>query len=218
MPAVRGQTDRVIDEAELRRMTHEERRELARVLARIELPHPHLDPRRDSRRRFALIVTACICVALAAWIAILAMTLHKHFVVRHWPVVWVGLDLAELASFVAMAWAAWKERQIVIVLMIITASLLLCDAWFDVASAYGSHTFLVSVISAVCAELPLAFMLLTGARRLIRLTVYSLMRLQGITGPLPPLHRIPLFADGLEEAIPARLRGNVTESDRISSQ
>lgn len=218
MAAARGQTDRVIDEAELRRMTPEERQELARALARIELPHPHLDPRQVRRRRAGLIFMACICVVLAGWIAVLALTLHKHFVVRHWPEVWVGLDLAELAAFASMAWAAWKERQIVIPLMIITGTLLVCDAWFDVALAYGSRTFWVSVISAACAELPLALMLFAAARRLIRLTVYSLMRLQGITGPLPPLHRVPLFADGMEEAIPARLRGTVAESDRVSSQ
>jgi hypothetical protein len=33
-----------------------------------------------------------------------------------------------------------------------------------------------------------------------------MMRLSGIAGPAPALWRIPLFADGLEEALPARLR------------
>jgi hypothetical protein len=32
------------------------------------------------------------------------------------------------------------------------------------------------------------------------------MQLTGIAGPVPPLWRIPLFAHGLEEALPARLR------------
>jgi hypothetical protein len=43
------------------------------------------------------------------------------------------------------------------------------------------------------------------------------MRLQGIAGPLPPLRRVPLFADGLEEALPPRLRPPVTDDGRIPS-
>ena len=214
----RGRLKIVIDEAGLRRMTSEERQELARLLARIELPHPHLDPRLVRRRRVGLISMMAVCVFLAGWIAFLALTLHKHFVVRHWPVVWVGLDLVELVAFASMAWAAWKERQIVIVLMLVTGTLLICDAWFDVASAYGSRGFIVSLLSATCVEVPLALMLFAGARRLTRLTVHGLMRLQGITGDMPPLHRIPLFADGLEEAVPPRFRRPVTAEDRVSSQ
>jgi hypothetical protein len=208
----------VIDEAELRAMSQEERRELIKILARIELPHPRHDPRNVRRRRYGLIVMAVICLILAAWVAILALTLHKHFIVRHWPAVWVGLDLAELAAFAATAWAAWKQRQIVIVFMIITGTLLLADAWFDLALDYGSGGFVLSVLEAVLVEIPLALILFAAARRLTRLTVYSLMRLQGISGPLPPLHRVPLFADGMEEALPPSLRGTVTPADRISSQ
>ena len=46
------------------------------------------------------------------------------------------------------------------------------------------------------------------------------MELAGIAGPVPPLWRVPLFADGLEEALPARLRSqdaDVTASPRFSS-
>jgi hypothetical protein len=32
------------------------------------------------------------------------------------------------------------------------------------------------------------------------------MQLSGVAGSVPPLWRVPLFADGLEEALPARLR------------
>jgi hypothetical protein len=130
----------------------------------------------------------------------------------------VGLDIAELASFTATAWAAWKQRQIVIVFMIVTGTLLLADAWFDLALDYGSPGFTESLLEAIFAEIPLAIILFAGARRLIRLTTYSLMRLQGIGGPLPPLHQVPLFADGMEEALPPSLRGTVTPEMRTPSQ
>ncbi len=193
-------------------MSEAERHELARILAKIEMPKASRDPRLVRRRRLALILMVAICVVLAAWIAILILTLHRHFVVRHWPAVWVGLDLAELAAFAATAWAAWKQRQIVIVFMIMTGTLLLCDAWFDLASSYGSRDFGSSLLEAILVELPLAFLMYAGARRLVRLTVHSSMRLQGISGPLPPLHRVPLFADGMEEVLPQRIREGAAPS------
>jgi hypothetical protein len=220
-----AQNEYVINEAELRRMTHDERRELARALAAMDLPHPLLDPRVRRRRRLGLLVITTCCVALAAWIAILLLTLPARYTSSDWRAVWVGLDIAELLGFAATAWAAWHQRQIVIFFMIMTGTLLLCDAWFDLALSYGSSDFTASVLSAVLAELPLAFLMFAAARRLIRVTVQTLMELSGASGPVPPLWRVPLFADGLEECLPARLRSgadgrrtaDVTAGGRSSS-
>jgi hypothetical protein len=55
-----------------------------------------------------------------------------------------------------------------------------------------------------------------SARRLVRATVQIVMGLEGFTGPVPPLWRVPLFAAGLDEALPVRLRhraDNVTAGD-----
>ena len=196
----------VINEAELRRMTRDERRELARALAAIDLPHPLLDPRVRYRRRLGLLVMTACCVALAGWIAILLLTLPGRYTSSDWRGVWVGLDIAELLGFAATAWAAWHQRQIVIFFMIITGTLLLCDAWFDLALDYGSSGFTASVLSAVLAELPLAFLMFAAARRLVRVTLETIMELSGGSGPAPPLWRVPLFADGLQECLPARFR------------
>jgi hypothetical protein len=196
----------VINEAELRRMTHDERRELARALAAIDLPHPLLDPVLRRRRRIGLLVMTACCVALAAWIAILLQTLPGRYTSSDWRAVWVGLDIAELLGFAATAWAAWNQRQVLIFFMVITGTLLVCDAWFDLTLNYGSSGFAASILSAVLAEFPLAFLMFAGARRLIRVTVQTLMRLSGNAEPAPPLWQIPLFADGLVECLPARLR------------
>jgi hypothetical protein len=203
----------VINEAELRRMTHDERRELARVLAAIDLPHPLLDPRLRRRRRLGMLVMTACCVGLAGWIAILILTLPGRYTSSDWRAVWVGLDVAELLGFAATAWAAWHQRQVVIFLMIITGTLLLCDAWFDLTLDYGSSGFTASILSAVLAELPLAALMFISARRLIRVTVETVMQLSGVSGPAPPLWRVPLFADGLEECLPARLRPNPGSAD-----
>jgi hypothetical protein len=205
----------VIDEAELRRMSRDERIELVRALTAIDIPHPLVDSRLRRRRRFGLMVIMCCCIGLAGWIALLILTLPGHYTSQDWRTVWVGLDLAELAGFAATWWAAWHQRQVVIFLMIITGTLLVCDAWFDVTLDYGSRGFTASVISAVVVELPVAFLLFASARRLVRVTVQLVMQLAGVTGPTPALWRVPLFAAGLDEALPARLRSRT--DDRSSS-
>jgi hypothetical protein len=45
-----------------------------------------------------------------------------------------------------------------------------------------------------------------SATRLIRATIQVLMEVSGVADQAPPLWRVPLFADGLEEALPAALR------------
>ena len=206
LPGGRAQNGNVYTEAELRRMSPEERRQLARALASIEHPHPLTDPLRLRRRRFGLLFMVACCIGLAAWIAILLVTLPMRYVSHDWRGVWVGLDIAELAGFAATAWAAWNQRQVLIVLMNVTGTLLVCDAWFDLALSWGSHGFLMSLLTAVIVELPLALLLFTSARRLVRVTIGTMMKVSGVDGPVPSLWRIPLFADGLEEALPARLR------------
>jgi hypothetical protein len=198
----------VIDEAELRRMTEAERRELARALAAIDLPHPLAGQRFRLRRRFGLMFLAACCVGLACWIAILILTLPARYTSTDWRAVWAGLDIAELIGFAAIGWAAWRQRQVLIFFLIMTGTLLLCDAWFDLALNFGSSGFAMSVVSAVLAEFPLAFLMFAGARRLIRVTVHAVMQLAGIPGSVPPLWRVPLLAAGLEEALPAPLRAD----------
>jgi hypothetical protein len=187
-------------------MTQDERRELARMLAAIDLPHPMADRRLRLRRRFGLLFMTACCLALGGWIGILILTLPDRFTSSDWRAVWIGLDIAELIGLAAIGWAAWRQRQVVIFFMIMTGTLLLCDAWFDLALNYGTGDFTMSVVTAVLAEFPLAFLLFAGARRLVRVTVKTVMELAGIPGPVPPLWRVPLLAAGLDEALPARLR------------
>src|SRR5580693_6787083 len=155
-------------------MSPDERRQLARLLASIDEPHVLRDNRSRWRRRVALLLSMGSCVVLAAWIAVLMLTLPKHYTAGHWRGAWVGFDLALLGAFAATAWAAWRERQVLIILLTVTGTLLCCDAWFDVV-----------------------------------------MQLEGITADIPPLWKIPLFAEGLAAALPARYR---TESRDVQPQ
>jgi len=187
-------------------MSRDERRHLARLLAAIDEPHVLRDSRFQRRRRISLLLFMGACVVLAAWIAVLILTLPRHYTASHWRGAWVGFDLALLFAFAATAWASWRERQVLIICLAVTGTLLICDAWFDLLLDIGTPEFWMSVATAAVAELPLAFLLLTAARRLVRMSVGVVMELEGIDGPVPSLWRIPLFAEGLAGCLPARYR------------
>ena len=66
--------------------------------------------------------------------------------------------------------------------------LLICDAWFDLMTA-GPKDIRLSLITAFGIELPLAIFLITGALRIMRLTMMRLWRLD----PGMSLLQLPLF-------------------------
>ncbi len=165
----------MLDEAELRRMSREDRAKLVQALAALDEPDRPDEPsvRFDERsvqfgQRFWLLITVAGCVSLVAWIGVLAATLPRHFTAGAWRGAWVGFDLALLAAFAVTAWAAWRRRQVLIVCLIVTATLLCCDAWFDLALDWRTHAFFWSLLSALLAELPVAIVMILGARRLLR--------------------------------------------------
>jgi hypothetical protein len=182
----------VLDEAELRQMSPKERAKLMRMLAAMDMPRlaNRGNPRR--RRLFLLGTIAC-CVLLAAWIGVLAVTLPRYYRAGDWRGAWVGFDVAELAAFVATAWAAWRGRQLLIICLVVLATLLFADAWFDVTLDVRTQGFLPSLLSALFIEIPLAAAAIFGARRLLRLTIGRIRAHDGLPGPVPSLWRIPLF-------------------------
>ena len=186
----------MLDEAELRRMSPAERQQLARTLAAIDEPDPLNDPRFQFGQRFWVVITVAGCLLLAGWIGVLVVTLPRHFTAGAWRGAWVGFDLALLAAFAATAWAAWRRLQVLIVCLIVTATLLCCDAWFDLTLDLRTHAFVWSLLSAIFAELPVAIVMILGARRLLRLTIGVTMAREGEPGPVPPLWRMALFGPG----------------------
>jgi hypothetical protein len=128
----------------------------------------------------------------------------------------VNFDVLLLAAFAVTAWATWRKRQILILLLMLTGTMLCCDAWFDVGTSLGTSSMVLSIADAVFAEIPLAVLAFTGARRLLTATVEAGMPVpvrdqspagreaaeeQG-RGCAPALRRTPLAGAGLEEAFP----------------
>jgi hypothetical protein len=208
----------VINVDELRQMSPAERAELACALADLDAtPAEQAGPgapgepglRTESElagsprtRFFALVAIIGCCLVLAAWIGVLAVTLPRYYRSGDWRGAWVGFDAGLLVTFAVTAWAGWRHRQLVIACLVVLATLLCCDAWFDVTLDLRTSDFLVSLLMALCVELPLAALALIAARRLIRLNVRAAAR----TGRVPPLWKIPLYgleSRGFRTLIPA---------------
>jgi hypothetical protein len=195
----------VIKEADLRQMTPAERRKLARMISAMDYPHPLLDLRIDRRRKLGTVFFAVASVVLIAWIVVLVLTLHRHFTATHWRLAWVGFDIVELIAFAVTGWAFWRGRQIVIAFLLVTATLLCCDAWFDVILDLGTSGMWLSIGSAVLIELPIAFLLVNAARRLIRLSALAAVCAGGVRQPLPSLWRLPLASvPGIGQRMPGQ--------------
>jgi hypothetical protein len=183
----------VLDTEQLRDMTPEERRRLLRSLVDMECPDPVVNPHGSRRRAIALVAIVVCCIVLAAWIGVLAVTLPRYYRSGGWRGAWVGFDIVELAAFLATGWAAWKRRQVLIICLIVLATLLCCDAWFDVVLDARTSGFWVSLLSALLIELPLAAFAALGARRLLRLNIAAIRRYEGIPGPIPRLRDVELI-------------------------
>jgi hypothetical protein len=192
---------RMFDQEQLRSMSPRERRSLLRALVALDRPGP-VSPQAagGSRRRATVlaIVVGC-CVVLAIWIGVLAVTLPRYYRAGGWRGAWVGFDVGLLLAFAATGWAAWRRRQILIVCLVVLATLLCCDAWFDVVLDAHTAGFEVSLLSAALIELPLAALAILRARWLLRMTIALVGRYQGRAGPPPPLRQMPLFGPGLRD-------------------
>lgn len=178
---------------ELAGLTMSERAELMRTLAALGWEDPLADHSTRVTRRLGLAFLAGCCLVLIPWIVLLALTLPQHYRAGNWAITWTGLDIGELLAFGATAVASLLRRQVMVALMVVTATLLCCDAWFDVTLSWGSPGAVASVAEALLIELPIAALMLAGARRITDRTVRALMRREGIEGVQPPLRRIRLI-------------------------
>jgi hypothetical protein len=168
----------------------ESQQELAREKPRTV---PPLAGRLAVRRRHMVeLVTAC-AVALVPWTIVLALTLPRSYDSRHWRLTWVGFDVLLLIMMALTAFFGWRRRQAVIASAVVTGTLLVCDAWFDISLDLGTSGIWMSLASAVLIELPLALFLFSRARLLIKLTVQLV--LPGEDGQLPAqLPDLPMLA------------------------
>jgi hypothetical protein len=183
----------MISDETLRQMSREDRAALSRSIAAIDAGLPSLSA-DDERRRLFVVAMTIASACLIPWIVFLAITLPRHYIAGHWRVTWVGFDIALLGGLALTAWLAWRCRQAVVIAGFVTATLLTCDAWFDITTASGRTDTITSIASAAILELPLAALLFVVAYHLLRLVVRRAQAAHGRILDAPTaLFKLPLF-------------------------
>lgn len=147
---------------------------------------------RRRRRRAMEMLFACVAVLLP-WTIFLAVSLPDQYHAHHWRLAWVGFDGLLLLAMTMTVYLGWRRRQAVIAAAMVTATLLICDAWFDISLDLGTSDIWWSLGSAVLIELPLAAFFITRALILISLTIKQAYREFGIEEPPPSVLKMPLF-------------------------
>jgi hypothetical protein len=93
---------------------------------------------------------------LVPWTLWLTFTLPERHLAHHYDVAWVGFDIGLAAAFAATTWAAIRDSRWLPVAAAVTATMLLCDAWFDVVTSAGGSERVEAILQAAFAEIPLA--------------------------------------------------------------
>jgi hypothetical protein len=179
-------TETILTDLQIAGLTPEQRRDL---ITRLELPVSEVeDPdvlARMRRIRLGLVVGGLL--VMIPWIGYLGMTLPQKYVAHNWPTTWIGFDILLMSFMLATAVFGFLRRFLLLLAGFTTGVLMICDAWFDLMTAKPEDAWL-SEITSLLVEVPMAFLLIGGALRVLRL---SLTRL--LVDPEIRLWNVPLF-------------------------
>jgi hypothetical protein len=180
-------TDGVLTDVQIAELSPEQRREL---IIRLEQPLDEvIDPIALSRiRRIRLGLMIGGSIAMVPWIGYLAVTLPEDYVANNWTATWVGFDILLVTFMLATAFLGYLRRQVLIFAAFTAGVLLIVDAWFDLMTA-GPNDLFLSVITGFFIEIPLGIFMITGATRVMRLTMLRLW----LMDPKMRLWQLPLF-------------------------
>lgn len=148
--------------------------------------------RSPGRRRLVLSVGGIGALFLLPWLVYLSVTLPAQSSGGAWRTVWVGFDVALVAAFVATVLTVWFRRQLAVITLVITSTLLACDVWFDVCLSWGTAEHWSSIATAV-VELPVAILLANSAALMMRRGFTVVARLRGQDPTPVPLWRQPMI-------------------------
>lgn len=106
-----------------------------------------------------------MALAMVPWVINLALTLPSRTETSHYRTAWVGFDVLLLAALARTAWLAWQGKRQMELPAVVTATLLVVDAWFDITTSKAGAPQLEAVLLAVFVELPAAFLAIYLSRR-----------------------------------------------------
>src|SRR5262245_50822932 len=96
-------------------------------------------------------------LALVPWTLYLIVTLPtRHVQTGYYDLAWGGFDAALAAVLVATGYGILKRSPWAAGAAIAAATMLLCDAWFDVLTAGGDDERIMALVLAAAVEVPAA--------------------------------------------------------------
>ncbi len=112
-------------------------------------------------------------MALLPWTIWLYDSLPARATADNWDLAWAGFDLALAATLFATAVGALRGSAWTQGTAAAAATLLICDAWFDVMTSRGAHQVVVAAVMAGIAEGPLALVCLWVAHNSERVSAWA---------------------------------------------
>jgi hypothetical protein len=111
--------------------------------------------RARPRNRWVPSVLGAVAACMVLWVFVLDRTLPETTQVRHWPAVWIGLDLAMALGCATTARLYHRCDVRARLSASAVAALMVMDAWFDVLTAQPGTELSQALVCAVL-ELALA--------------------------------------------------------------
>lgn len=124
-----------------------------------------------TRHRGLALSFMAIALAMVPWIVYLGLSLPPRYDAGHWNLLWIGFDVALVSVLSYTGWAAWFRRQIMASTSLVAATLLLCDAWFDMVSSIGHPDEWLTLLTGFGAEIPLAVFFIWLYRHIVMSTL-----------------------------------------------
>jgi HAD superfamily hydrolase (TIGR01490 family) len=103
-------------------------------------------------------------VCLLPWTVVLALTLPARHGTTHYGLAWTGFDVALAVALLGTGIGAARRAAWLQGVGAAAATLLICDAWFDILSATSRNELFTALVLAVFVELPVAAACLFVAR------------------------------------------------------
>ena len=114
--------------------------------------------RRLSKHPKIALIYALMALFMLPWAFNLARILPERHIVTNWSLVWTGFDLIMGIIFMITAYGLYKRRYWVPVSASMAATMVFCDAWFDIGTARTSSQLTGALTLALLVEIPIGLL------------------------------------------------------------
>ncbi len=101
-------------------------------------------------------LAVCCLVGMLPWIVYLSLTIPQRSRAQHYDIAWIGFDCAMWVVLAALAFFALRRHPATGPVAAVASTMLVIDAWFDITTAANRDEFVIALVLACTAEIPLA--------------------------------------------------------------